>query len=376
MSDSLSTNPVRGADAPDDADREARIEQLLLLGLDHYFAGHYEHAISVWTRVVFLERHHDRARAYIERARSALAERHRETEELLHTGVSAYNAGEVDKARELLTRAGDQGSDTAHIFLDRLNRVGTTPAAADLRIDPLPARPTAPRPRATMPPPRTGWTAAALFAIVVAVAMLVGGLPIGSWLSELEVTAPTPATQAPFDEPLPVGTRIGSGGGSRARSVRRRPSARRAPRARPCRYRRPVARGSGSPPRRHSTRPPCRGGDRDLGSGRARCAAVKCPKCHYLGFETGDRCKNCGYDFSLISEPEISVDPDLDLELALRASDDTLPATVPWDDNFEHMDADALADAAALAESPATMEIADPNPEPVPETPREAVTAI
>lgn len=26
---------------------------------------------------------------------------------------------------------------------------------------------------------------------------------------------------------------------------------------------------------------------------------MKCPKCEYLGFETGDRCKNCGYDFSL-----------------------------------------------------------------------------
>ena len=26
---------------------------------------------------------------------------------------------------------------------------------------------------------------------------------------------------------------------------------------------------------------------------------MKCPKCNYLGFETGDRCKNCGYDFSL-----------------------------------------------------------------------------
>jgi len=28
---------------------------------------------------------------------------------------------------------------------------------------------------------------------------------------------------------------------------------------------------------------------------------VKCPKCSYLGFETGDRCKNCGYDFSLMA---------------------------------------------------------------------------
>ena len=30
---------------------------------------------------------------------------------------------------------------------------------------------------------------------------------------------------------------------------------------------------------------------------------MKCPKCDYLGFETGDRCKNCGYDFSLAAEP-------------------------------------------------------------------------
>src|SRR5262245_10691043 len=36
---------------------------------------------------------------------------------------------------------------------------------------------------------------------------------------------------------------------------------------------------------------------------------MKCPKCEYLGFETGDRCKNCGYDFSLVAaaprEPEL-----------------------------------------------------------------------
>jgi len=28
---------------------------------------------------------------------------------------------------------------------------------------------------------------------------------------------------------------------------------------------------------------------------------MKCPKCLYIGFETGDRCKNCGYDFSLLA---------------------------------------------------------------------------
>jgi len=30
---------------------------------------------------------------------------------------------------------------------------------------------------------------------------------------------------------------------------------------------------------------------------------MKCPKCGYLGFETIDRCRNCGYDFSLSESP-------------------------------------------------------------------------
>src|SRR5215212_4204610 len=103
------TEPVRSPNASDrslsDAEREARIEELLLSGLDHYFNGHYEQAINIWTRVAFLERRHGRARAYIERARSALAERQREGEELLHDGVTAYNTGDLVTARELLTRA-------------------------------------------------------------------------------------------------------------------------------------------------------------------------------------------------------------------------------------------------------------------------------
>jgi uncharacterized RDD family membrane protein YckC len=35
---------------------------------------------------------------------------------------------------------------------------------------------------------------------------------------------------------------------------------------------------------------------------------MKCPKCGYLGFEDVDRCRNCGYDFSLTAAPTI---PDL-----------------------------------------------------------------
>jgi uncharacterized RDD family membrane protein YckC len=38
---------------------------------------------------------------------------------------------------------------------------------------------------------------------------------------------------------------------------------------------------------------------------------MKCPKCDYLGFETGDRCKNCGYDFSLMSSGPSVADADI-----------------------------------------------------------------
>src|ERR1044071_10088187 len=91
-----------------DPERATRIEELLVSGLDHYFAEDYEQAINVWTRVIFLDREHDRARAYIERARKAIAERQRQSEELLHEGVDAYRTGNVERARDLLTRAVDQ----------------------------------------------------------------------------------------------------------------------------------------------------------------------------------------------------------------------------------------------------------------------------
>lgn len=58
---------------------------------------------------------------------------------------------------------------------------------------------------------------------------------------------------------------------------------------------------------------------------------MKCPKCSYLGFETGDRCKNCGYDFSLMVDP---AEP-RDFDLALRSAEDPLPAPVQWDDTFD-----------------------------------------
>ena len=97
MSDPLRTNPTTDLNAPSmngDAERDAKIESLLLSGLDHYFSSDYAQAIDVWTRALFLDRQHARARAYIERARGALAEQQRESEELLHNGVAAFERGE------------------------------------------------------------------------------------------------------------------------------------------------------------------------------------------------------------------------------------------------------------------------------------------
>jgi len=46
---------------------------------------------------------------------------------------------------------------------------------------------------------------------------------------------------------------------------------------------------------------------------------MKCPKCGYLGFDSGDRCKNCGYEFSLINQETIpSAIPDAHLTRGAR----------------------------------------------------------
>lgn len=119
-------------------DHQAVIEKLLLSGLDHYFAGQYERAIQVWTRVFFLDRNHARARAYIERARSAIAERHRESDELLAGGLSALSAGDAQRARDLLTSAVDRGGSEVEALaaLDRLNRLTAFTAGSGGHAEP------------------------------------------------------------------------------------------------------------------------------------------------------------------------------------------------------------------------------------------------
>ena len=155
MSEPLHSEPLRAADALSGLERDAKVEQLLLQGLDHYFASDYEQAIHVWTRVLFLDRGQTRARAYIERARNALSERQRESEEVLHRGVAAFDRGDAGDARALLTLAVQKGvaPDVALSYLGRLDRLapstgGGHAGEGPIRAELLEAPPRSDRPAA------------------------------------------------------------------------------------------------------------------------------------------------------------------------------------------------------------------------------------
>ena len=61
---------------------------------------------------------------------------------------------------------------------------------------------------------------------------------------------------------------------------------------------------------------------------------MKCPKCEYLGFDTGDRCKNCGYDFSFITTASATAAPVPDLTIAPPVQPQ-MPDTTFWLDEFD-----------------------------------------
>ena len=185
---------TRPAEALSGTERDARIEQLLLAGLDHYFAHQYEPAINVWTRVLFLDRTHDRARAYIERARSAQAELQRQSEAVLHQGIAAFDEGDVVLARRLVADALERGAsrDEAQGMLDRIERLDAGQTQPKFRK----RRPTPPPHTAAWPPVaerahrhRGGW------AVVMLAAAALGTLAVGVW----GVTIPEPSTWPAFN---------------------------------------------------------------------------------------------------------------------------------------------------------------------------------
>jgi tetratricopeptide (TPR) repeat protein len=141
MTEPRPTDPSQPDASRPDLERDAKVDELLLAGLEHYFAGQYHEAINVWGRVLFLDRGHARARAYIERARGALAERQRRTDELVQEGVAALQRGDSPAARELLATAVEQGDphDMARAYLERLDRLSGTAAGGGPTPAPAPS---------------------------------------------------------------------------------------------------------------------------------------------------------------------------------------------------------------------------------------------
>jgi thioredoxin-like negative regulator of GroEL len=131
MVDPRRLEPDTGADTREAADRESQTDALLVEGLDRYFTGRYEDAIHLWTRLLFLDRNHAKARAYIDRARTALAERQRRSEEMLQASRALLEQGETEAARDLLAEAVAQGGEDEHAaaLRHRLERVERLTAA-------------------------------------------------------------------------------------------------------------------------------------------------------------------------------------------------------------------------------------------------------
>ena len=224
MPDPLRSDGPRAIDAAPDASRDAKIEQLLLAGLDQYFAGQYEQAVNVWTRVLFLDRSHPKARAYIERARSALAERQRQSEELVHTSVEALHRGDGVEARRLIQAAIEGGaSDEAFAVLDRLDRLEQSPAVPPIPSAPKSRRPSGP-PRAAAAGGRPMWSQLVIVPMVLAAA-LIGAIAASPWkhsawqtLSGL-ANAPAASAIIPSTDATPPLPRRGEVAVGRARTL-------------------------------------------------------------------------------------------------------------------------------------------------------------
>ena len=208
MADPQKSGPRRSEALPG-AEDEARIENLLVTGLDHYFAGEFEQAINLWTRVLFLDRNHDRARAYIDRARSAQAEQQRISEALVHEGLEAFDRGEVVRARALLSDALDQGAshDVALGVLGRIDRLDAGSRAATSSIPSLRRRALR-KPESAEENLRRGtiarwWITAAAIVLVAALAFVVVA-PNGATWFPVQATTGAPAAFVTPPSPLPL----------------------------------------------------------------------------------------------------------------------------------------------------------------------------
>jgi tetratricopeptide (TPR) repeat protein len=139
-------DPKRLPTADDNADgtgRDSRVDALLVEGLDRYFHGQYDEAIHLWTRVLFLDRTQPSARAYIDRARGALAERQRHAEVALQQVAHLLAQGRATEARHQLQQASltlgeDERTAALRVRLERLDRAAASAPRIRAAVEPAP----------------------------------------------------------------------------------------------------------------------------------------------------------------------------------------------------------------------------------------------
>jgi tetratricopeptide (TPR) repeat protein len=203
-------DPNKRLEVPPDSEaaaRDSQIEALLVDGLDRYFARRYEEAIHLWTRVLFLDRSHARARAYIERARTALAEGQRRADELLAKGHSLIDQGRTDAARDVLAEAvaatGDD--ERASAFRLRLERVERVERARGTATAERRASQAVPQPHEHWATRLVGLQPAALVAAAAVLGLLVAFVTVPAVQSLMGLPAERPeAVLTASALPLPV----------------------------------------------------------------------------------------------------------------------------------------------------------------------------
>ncbi|MEZ5283980.1 MAG: hypothetical protein R2712_04050 [Vicinamibacterales bacterium] len=150
--------------------------------------------------MLFFDRQHNRARAYIERARSAQAEGHRQAEALVHEGLDAFDRGDVDQARALLHDAMERGAphDLALGVLDRIDRLDVT-GTRDVAVPPA-RRPFRPRSRTGIPAAARTRPWSRFWALTATIALALG---VASWWASTTGGWSDSWARRPINRPAP-----------------------------------------------------------------------------------------------------------------------------------------------------------------------------
>ena len=94
---------------------------------------------------------------------------------------------------------------------------------------------------------------------------------------------------------------------------------------------------------------------------------MRCPKCHYISFDSTDRCRNCGYEFALTAEAPVL---DLPIQTGNEALGPLADLSMSGFDNLEPPDGSASAARKRGAPDPApdraaVAPVAPPPPRPI-----------